>query len=160
MISACPILATEQYIKRHDRVCAQLHFNICKETGVQLDKKHWYEHVPKSVETSQGGKVTIFWNQQVQTDRTILSNKPDIIIRDNEKGTCMLIDVAVSGESNVIKKEAEKILKYKDLTIEIHRMRNVKTKVIPLVIGATGTISKSFRKYVNNIPGKHEVKEL
>ena len=32
--SACPILAKEQYIKRHDRVCAQLHFNICKETGV------------------------------------------------------------------------------------------------------------------------------
>jgi len=32
--------------------------------------------------------------------------------------------------------------------------------VIPLIIGATGTISKSFRKYVSNIPGKHEVKEL
>ena len=46
-------------IKGHDRVCAQLHFNICKETGVQLDKKHWYEHVPKSVETGQGGNVTI-----------------------------------------------------------------------------------------------------
>jgi len=26
--------------------------------------------------------------------------------------------------------------------------------------GASGTISKSFRKYVSNIPGKHEVKEL
>ena len=63
--------------------------------GQQLDKKHWYEHVPKSVETSQGGKVTVLWNQQVQTDRTIRNNKPDIIIRDNEKGTCMLIDVAI-----------------------------------------------------------------
>jgi len=39
-------------------------------------------------------------------------------------------------------------------------MWNVKTKVKPVIIGATGTISKSFRKYVNNIPGKHEVKEL
>ena len=39
-------------------------------------------------------------------------------------------------------------------------MWNVKTKVISVIIGATGTISKSFRKYVNNIPGKHEVKEL
>ena len=64
-ISACPILAKEQYIKRQDRVSAQLHYNICKEMGVQLDKKHWYEHVPKSVETTQGGKVTILWNQQV-----------------------------------------------------------------------------------------------
>ena len=94
-------------------VCAQLHFNICKETGVQLDKKHWYEHVPKSVETSQGGKITILWNQQVQTDRSIPSNKPDIIIHDNERGTCMLIDVVISGDRNVIKKEAEKILKHK-----------------------------------------------
>jgi hypothetical protein len=107
-----------------------------------LDQKHWYEHVPKSVEASQGGNVTILWNQQVQTDRTILNNKPDIIIRDNEKRTCMLIDVAISGDRIVIKKAAEKILKYKDLTIEIQRMWNVKTKVLPVIIGATGTISK------------------
>ena len=45
-------------------------------------------------------------NQQVQTDRTIPNNKPDIIIRDNETGTCMLIDVAISGDRNVIKKRS------------------------------------------------------
>jgi hypothetical protein len=100
-------------------VCAQQHFNTCKETGVQLDKKHWYEHVPKSVETGQGGYVTILWNQQFQTYRTIPNKKPDIIIHDNEKRTCGLIYVAISGDRNVIKKEAKKILKYKDLTIEI-----------------------------------------
>jgi hypothetical protein len=122
------------------RVCAQLRFNICKETGVKLYKKHWYERVPKSIETSQGGKVTLLWNQQVQTDRTIPNNKPDIIICNNEKRTCMLIDVAIPGDRNVIKKEAENILKYEDLTIEIQRMWNVKTKVIPVIIGATGTI--------------------
>jgi 3-deoxy-D-manno-octulosonic acid (KDO) 8-phosphate synthase len=116
--------------------------------------------VPKSVETSEEGKVNILWNQHVQTGRTIPSNKPDIIIRDNEKGTFMLIDVAISGNRNVIKKEAGKILKYGDLIIEIQRMRNVKTKVIPVIIWATGTILKSFRKYVSDIPGKHEVKEL
>jgi hypothetical protein len=51
-------------------------------------------------------------------------------------------------------------LKYKDLTIEIQRMWNVKVRVIPVITGATGTISKSFRKYVNDIPGNHDVKEL
>ena len=71
-------------------MCAQLHFNMFKETGVKLDKQHWYEHVPKLVGTSQGGKVTILWNQQVKTDRIVPNNKPDITIRDNEKGTCML----------------------------------------------------------------------
>jgi hypothetical protein len=99
-------------------------------------------------------------NIQVQTDRTIPNNKPDIVIRDNEKGTCMLIDVAIPGDRNVIQREAEKILKYKDLTIEIQRMWNVKARVIPVIIGATGTISKSFRKYVSTVPGNHELREL
>jgi len=66
--------------------------------------------VPKSVETSEGGKVTVLWNQQMQTDRIIPNNKPDII-RDNEKGTCMLIDVASSGGRNVIKKRSREISK-------------------------------------------------
>ena len=38
IISACPILAKEQYVKRNDRVSAQIHFNICKEIGVQGTK--------------------------------------------------------------------------------------------------------------------------
>jgi len=92
-----------------------------------------------------------------KTGRTIPNNKPDIIIRDNKKGTCMLIDVAISGDTNVTKKT---ILKYKYLTIEIQHMWNVKTKVIPVMIGATGAISKSFRKYVSDMPGNHEIKEL
>jgi hypothetical protein len=60
----------------------------------------------------------------------------------------------------VIRKEPDKIPKHKDLTIEIQCMWNVKTKVIPVIIGETGTISKSFRKYMNKIPGNHKVKEL
>jgi len=60
----------------------------------------------------------------------------------------------------VIKKEVENILKYKDFTTEIRRMCNVKAKVIPVTIGATGTISKSLTQYLSNVPGKHEIKEL
>jgi len=56
----------------------------------------------------------------------------------------MSTDVAIPGDRNVVKKEAEKILKYKDLITEIQRMWNVKAKVIPVIIGATGTISKSI----------------
>ena len=63
-----------------------------------------------------------------------------------------------SRDRNVIKKEAEKILKYIKYMKTLQRMWNVNTNVIP--VAPTGTISKSFRKYVSNIPGKHEVKEL
>jgi hypothetical protein len=61
---------------------------------------------------------------------------------------------------NVTKKEAEKILKY-----EIPYNRNTthvehKNKVAPVIIGANGTISKSFRKYLSSVPGKHDIKDL
>ena len=58
------------------------------------------------------------------------------------------------------RKELRTILKYKDLIIEIKRMWNVEATVIPVIIGATGTISKSLRLYLSNISGKHENKEL
>jgi hypothetical protein len=47
----------------------------------------------------------------------------------------MLIDVAIPGDRNVIKKEAENISKYRNLIIEIQRMWNMKTKVVPVLIG-------------------------
>jgi hypothetical protein len=45
---------------------------------------------------------------------------------DNEAGTCLLIDVAIAGDGNVIRKEAAKTVKYKNLTIEIQRLWNLK----------------------------------
>ena len=61
----------------------------------------------------------------------------------------------------MIKKEGEKILKYKDTIVtEIQRMWNVKARVKPVIKGATGTISKSLRQYLSNLPEKHEIKEL
>jgi hypothetical protein len=44
--------------------------------------------------------------------------------------------------------------------MEIQHMWNVKIRAIPVIIGATGTISKPFRKYVSTIPGNHDVREL
>ena len=60
----------------------------------------------------------------------------------------------------MIKREAEKILKYTGLIIEIQFMCSVKAKVILVIMGATVNISKSLRQYLSNIPGKHKIKEL
>jgi hypothetical protein len=57
------MITTTTTTLRHDRVHAQLHFNVCKEIAVKLDKKPWYDYVPKSVKTGNEGKVTIVWNQ-------------------------------------------------------------------------------------------------
>ena len=57
-----------------------------------------------------------------------------------KKETSMLMDIAISGDRNVLKKVAEKILKHKDLRIETERMLNVRTKQLLITIGAAGTI--------------------
>jgi len=47
IIAASPILTKEQYITRHDKLCAQLHFNLCKKIGVRLENEQWEDHVTK-----------------------------------------------------------------------------------------------------------------
>jgi len=50
--TACRVLEKEQYIKSQDKVCAQTHFKLCKESGLKLEDKHRYELVQKSVNKS------------------------------------------------------------------------------------------------------------
>jgi predicted histidine transporter YuiF (NhaC family) len=68
--------------------------------------------------------------------------------------------VASPFNGNIFHSFCEKILTYEDLTIEIQDMWNVKASVIPVIVRATGIISKFFRKYLSNITEKSENQEL
>jgi hypothetical protein len=71
-----------------------------------------------------------------------------------------MIVITIPSYKNVIQKEAEKKLKCKNLSIEIQRMWNTKCFGIPVIIGATGIVSKSFQKYLETIPGQHSIDSL
>ena len=58
---------------------------------------------------------------------------------------------------NVVQKEGEKKLKYNSLYIEIERMWNLKCTVVPVIIGATGIVTRSLRKDMEAVPGKHSI---
>jgi len=62
--------------------------------------------MPKPV--CEEGDVTVLWNQLVYTDREVISNRPDIIIKNHKEKTCTLIDVAIPADRNVVQMEAEK----------------------------------------------------
>jgi hypothetical protein len=53
------------------------------------------------------------------TDRQVTANRPDTITKNKKEKTCILVDVAIPADRNVMQKEAEKKLKYKILCIEI-----------------------------------------
>jgi hypothetical protein len=71
----------------------------------------------------------------------------------------MLTDIAISEDRNATKKGTKNVSKYKDFSVEIQCMWTVETNVVPITTGSTGTISKSFRKYLKNVPGRH-IREL
>jgi hypothetical protein len=62
-----------------------------------------------------------------------------------------------NNNNNNVQKEAEKKLNYKSLGVEIQRMWNLKYTIVPVIIGATGIVTKSLRKNLEAIPGKHSI---
>jgi hypothetical protein len=63
-----------------------------------------------------------------------------------------VIDVAIPSDRNVIQNESAKKLKYKNLSIEIQQMWNMKCFVILAIIGAMGIVTKGLKKYLETIP--------
>jgi len=109
--------------------------------------------MPKPV--CEEGYVTVLWNQAVHTDREDTANRPDITIKNKKEKTCTLIDVAIPTDRNEVQKEVEKKLKYKSLCIEIQRMWNLKCMIVPVIIGATGIVTRRLRKNLETVPGKN-----
>jgi len=68
--------------------------------------------MPKPV--YEEGDVTVLWNQAAHTDTEVTANRPDIIIKNKNKKTCTLMDVAIPADRNVVQKEAENKLKIKE----------------------------------------------
>jgi hypothetical protein len=130
---------------------------MCKTSGIETTG-NWYSHIPKLV--CQHEDITVPWNQGIQTDREVLANRPDIIIKNRKDKMCLLVDAAIPSDRNVIHKEPEKKLKYKHLSIEIQRMWNMKCFVTPVITGATGIVTRGLKKYLETITGKHSIDSL
>ena len=76
----------------------------------------WYTHIFKPV--CEQDVDTVLWNQGIHTDREVTAQKPDIVMKNVKEKICILGDVAIPADRNVVHEEAEK-LKYKSLCIEM-----------------------------------------
>ncbi|KAI5751771.1 hypothetical protein M8J77_010707 [Diaphorina citri] len=161
ILSACSQLAKHEYILRHNKICAYVHWCLCKKYKIPDTSTRWYEHEPKPVVTNE--EITIIYDQQIHTDRTVPANKPDIVVKNVKDKKCVLIDVSVPCDANLISKEAEKKLKYRTLAIEVSKMWNLKTIIVPVIIGALGTIPKTLGENVKKLEGDislHKIQDI
>ena len=115
------MLAATQYTRRHDLVGKYLHWTILKDLEIQVTKT-WIQHQPQ--DTTLHTDTTVLWDKPVITHKRVKHNRRNIIIHNTKKRECTLIDIAVPSCTNITKKEAEKITKYRDLEIEIQKCWN------------------------------------
>ena len=118
--------------------------------GVRVTDRY-YERIPERV--LNVNVATIVWDVPVITDSTIFADKPNRVLHDKIKKNCLLNETAMPNDSNINTKETEKLSKYKDLEIAVKRMSKVRTKVVPVITGALGTIKKALDLYLQTLPG-------
>ena len=89
--------------------------------------------------------MKILWDMNIQMDHVIEHRRPNIVVINKDK-KALLIDIAVPADARVEEKEQEKINRYQALARELKRLWKVETKVIPIVVGALGTVAKDQKK--------------
>ena len=109
---------------------------------------------------NKDNNLTIMWDMSVNIDRTITANRPDIIVKDSVNSTCKLIDMTVPSDRNIALKEIEKKSKYNDLELEIQRMWHMETIVIPIVVGALGTVKKRMVENIEKVAKRATVTKI
>ena len=94
----------------------------------------------------------LLWDFNIHTDHLIPARRRDIIIINNKKKRiCKVVDFAVPGDYRINLKESEKKDKYLDLAREFKKLWNMKVTIVPIVIGALGTITKGLLKGLEDL---------
>ena len=106
-------------------------------------------HNPATVRENDTHKL--LWDFNIQTDHLIPARRPDLIIINRKKRICIIVDFAVPADHRINLKECEKKHKYLDLARELKKLWNMKVTIVPIVIGALGTITKGLLKGLENL---------
>ena len=150
ILGACDILAKREYFARHNNICQYIHFRILKHYKLDAGA-NWFKHKPREVVI--GKNVEIIYDQLISTTRPIGANRPDLIIKDVARKKAFIIDVSCPVDTNIKKKEMEKLAKYGGLRVELERMWGVKAEIIPIIVGGLGAVTRNLNEYLAKIPG-------
>ena len=148
LTSSCSYIAQSQYKARHDQVALFVHWHLCKSVGFDVVDK-WWNHLPMRVLSTSHCKI--LWDFTITTDRVLHHNRPDIVLSLLQQRRTYLIDITIPGDSRMTQKTTEKLSKYRDLQIEVDKMWHTTTKVVPIVLGALGSIPSDLCHYLSTI---------
>ena len=151
IITECSKLAQKEYKARHDWVGKVIHWEMCRKFQFDHTNK-WYMHNPAPI--LENDSHELLWGFNIQTDHIIPARRSDIIIIKkikNKKRICKIFDFAVPADHRINPKESEKKDKYLDLARELKKLWNMKVTIVPIMIGALGTVTKGLLKGLEDL---------
>lgn len=156
IISGCKNLAGSYYVKRHNNLVQYVYWCLAKKHSIKVSN-FWWKETLKQPQVEENETVKILWEFPIQTDITIVHNRPDLIYINKANNITYLIDITVPSDYNIGPKEIEKLSKYHLLKLEISRLWNTQTVIIPIVIGATGVVAKNLKKYTDQLDANIDI---
>ena len=97
------------------------------------------------------GEVELYWDKKILTAKKLAHNQPDVVVVDRRANKWTLIDFSVPMDVNVVRKQDEKCTNYTELATEIRKMYRVQTEIVPIVVGALGTVPKRLPGYLKQL---------
>ena len=123
---------------------------LCRKYDVECSEK-WFQHKPQSISKSRSGEVTIYWDYKWTMSRPVYHCKPDVVVRDSKTNIWTIIDFAVPLDHNIVDKEQEKITNYGEIAQVIRSDYRCKTKIVPIVVGAFGMVTKNLPTFLKQL---------
>ena len=125
IVRGCSMLAQKEYKRRHDKLCFNIHWALCKKYGVKVCER-WYEHKVEFV--IENVIVKILWDVWIQVDRQIEHRRPDTVVIKKNTKKCLINDVACPVDNNnLIMERNEKLDNYSEIRLEIARIWDKET---------------------------------
>ncbi len=106
-------------------------------------------HNPAHVLENNTHKV--LWDFDIHTDHRISARRPDLVIINKKKRPCKIVDFAISADHRIKLKEYEKKDNYLDLARELKKQWNMLVTMIPIVMGAFGSVTKGIQKGLEDL---------
>ena len=147
LTAGCGKLAQVEYRRRHDKMGLRVYWELLGKYGFKRKDRWWEESVVRGeVRRSEDGKVEIWWDRPVNTTQQLDHNKSDVVVIDWGKKDCLIVEFCVPFDGNVATREGGKVDRYVPLSLEMARMYKLRVKVVSVVVGALGTVTKDIEE--------------
>ncbi|XP_072152555.1 uncharacterized protein [Bemisia tabaci] len=127
-----------------------IHLALGKDRELCDTAEPYYKYCPATVLENQ--RFRLYWDNPILTDKTIMANRPDIVLVDKRDRTAYIIDISIPNYHNLELKYQEKMVKYLPLAAEMKRLWNLNIVCIkPLIMSVTGIVPKSLVQHLRDL---------